>query len=219
MGRGQPSQWIPTASLAVILGDSETRTGSLVSKPHWGWGLKWTQVKTVGEKRLIKACGMKGSHNGVVSTLLTHYITMLLGKSPQARRPTPSLLQRSHSEAPGRGICMGTGAGPEGYWLQEGVSEQERDRRVSHVFQDSSKLHMNEGLLQSGSLQDASVIISPYFSEPAGLVTSYRSHQLYDGGTWCRRLFWEAGIEDDLHREVTIKLLLKSKPRPSFSAL
>lgn len=59
----------------------------------------------------------------------------------------------------------------------------DKARRVSHVFQDSSILHMNEGLWHSGSLQDAFVVISPCFSEPAGLVTSYPSHLLCEGGT------------------------------------
>lgn len=54
---------------------------------------------------------MKGSQNGVVSTVLTHYTTMLLGKEPPGKEANPGLLQRSHSEAPGRGVCMGTGAG------------------------------------------------------------------------------------------------------------
>lgn len=49
----------------------------------------------------------------------------------------------------------------------------DKARRVSHVFQDSSILHMKEGLGHSGSLQNASAVISPCFPEPAGLVTSY----------------------------------------------
>lgn len=75
----------------------------------------------------------------------------------------------SHPEVPGRVACTGRGVVNmrvmtlrRCFWT--------RARRVSHVFQDSSILHMNEGLWHSWSLQIASVIISPCFSEPAGLV-------------------------------------------------
>lgn len=57
-----------------------------------------------------------------------------------------------------------------------------RARRVSHVFQDSSILHMNEGLWHSGSCRMHLSSLA-HISEPARLVTSYPSHPLCEGGT------------------------------------
>lgn len=87
----------------------------------------------------------------MVSTLLTHYTTMLLGKEPHpGEAANLGLIQRSLSEAPGRGVCMRTGAGNVRVtdYRKEVLT---RARRVSHVFQDSSILHMNEGLWHGGS--------------------------------------------------------------------
>lgn len=89
---------------------------------------------------------------------------MLLGKRAphlQGEVANPGLLQKSHSEASGRGICMGMGA--RNMRATDCRKELlDKARRVSHVFQDSSILHMKEGLWHSGSLQDASVVISPF---------------------------------------------------------
>lgn len=65
---------------------------------------------------------------------MIHYTTMLLGKEPPGEAANPGLIQRSHSEAPGRGgVCMGTGAGKVRAtdYRKEVLT---RARRVSHVF-------------------------------------------------------------------------------------
>lgn len=87
----------------------------------------------------------------MVSTLLTHYTTMLLGeRAPLGEVANLGLIQRSLSEVPGRGVCMRMGVGNVRVtdYRKEVLT---RARRVSHVFQDSSILHMNEGLWHSGS--------------------------------------------------------------------
>lgn len=72
----------------------------------------------------------------MVFTLLTHDTTMLLGKSPlspQGEVAHPRLLQKSDSEACGRGICMGMGVGN----VRATDCRKEfldKARRVRHVF-------------------------------------------------------------------------------------
>lgn len=108
-------------------------------------------MKTWGNKDSLKPAGRRAHDDDVVSTLLTHYTTMLLGKEPHpGEAANLGLIQRSLSEAPGRGVCMRTGAGNVRVtdYRKEVLT---RARRVSHVFQDSSILHMNEGLWHGGS--------------------------------------------------------------------
>lgn len=59
-------------------------------------------------------------------------------------------------------------------------------------------------------------LISWSRSQGTGLLQS-RAISLPGGGTSCGRLLWEAGPEDELHSEITVKPLLKSSW--SFSAL